>query len=151
MPIYEYQCAKCGRVSNFLVRNIAAHQPPACPKCGHPQMTRAVSRFAAPKGGAKSPAPDASAPPAESAAPPGSAPPGMPDLSGVDENDPRAMGRMMRQMAAESGEPLPQEMDEVVRRLESGEDPEKIEEKLGEEFGGESEGGGGSDDTLYDA
>jgi len=148
MPIYEYQCEKCRRVSSFLVRNVAAHQPPACPKCGHPAMTRAFSRFAAPKGGAKKSAPAGE--PALAAA--GGAPPDMPDLGGVDENDPRAMGRMMRQMAAQSGESLPHEMDDVARRLESGENPEDIEADLGEEFGGESDGGGaGGDDTLYDA
>ncbi|OQW94518.1 MAG: FmdB family transcriptional regulator, partial [Verrucomicrobia bacterium A1] len=46
MPIYEYGCAKCGRVSGFLVRNMAAHTTPACPHCGSRRMSRAVSRVA---------------------------------------------------------------------------------------------------------
>jgi len=48
-------------------------------------------------------------------------------MSGLDENDPKSMGRWMRKMAAESGEAMPAEFDEVVGRLESGEDPENIE------------------------
>jgi putative FmdB family regulatory protein len=158
MPIYEYQCAKCGRVSNFLVRSIATHQPPACPKCGHSKMSRLLSRFtlgrAAPAAAAGAAAEDAGAPPGSGAPPPGAPPGGEPDLpggdflDGIDENDPRAMGRALRQMAQEAGEPIDAEMDEVVRRLESGEDPESIEDKMGDALGGPGEGG--SDDTLYD-
>jgi putative FmdB family regulatory protein len=161
MPIYEYQCEKCGRILNFLVRSIANHQPPACPKCGHVKMERVLSRFAAIKGGKKS---DAAAPaPAAAGQPPAmpggdDIPPGMEKLlseaEGMDEKDPRAMGRFMRKMAEQTGEPIPQEMDEVVRRLEAGEDPEKIEEKMGDVLGAGAEGGmggpGGGDDTLYD-
>jgi hypothetical protein len=59
-------------------------------------------------------------------------------LSDVDENDPRSLGRMMRKMADEVGEDLGPEFDEVVGRLEAGEDPEEIEksmpELMGEDF-----------------
>jgi hypothetical protein len=42
-------------------------------------------------------------------------------------------------------------MDEMCRRLETGEDPEKIEAEMGE-LGEESMGVGGADDnTLYEA
>ncbi len=46
------------------------------------------------------------------------------------ENDPRAMGQMMRKMGKEMGEDLPQEFDEVVDRLEAGQSPEDIESAL---------------------
>jgi len=51
------------------------------------------------------------------------------DLSGFEglENDPKAMGRMMRKMGKEMGEELPPEFDEVVDRLEAGQSPEEIE------------------------
>ena len=167
MPIYEYQCEKCRRILSFLVRNVASHKPPVCPKCGHSKMTRAISRFIAPKSGRKSGSepsainhPPSSLPTA--GMPPGGGgdiPPGMERLlseaEGIDENDPRAMGRFMREMAEQTGEPIPAEMNEVVRRLESGEDPEKIEEQMGDVLGDEAGGGmggpGGSDNTLYEA
>ncbi|MDQ4075895.1 MAG: hypothetical protein M3220_06560 [Chloroflexota bacterium] len=44
-----------------------------------------------------------------------------------DENDPRSLGRMMRKMGEEMGEDLGDEFNEVVDRLEAGEDPEAIE------------------------
>lgn len=54
------------------------------------------------------------------------------DLSGFEgmENDPQAMGRMMRKMGREMGEDLPAEFDEVVGRLESGQSPEEIEKEV---------------------
>lgn len=67
-------------------------------------------------------------------------------FGGVDENDPRSVGRVMRKLAETAGEPIEGEMEEVVRRLESGEDPESIEDKMGDAFAGD--GGGGEE--LYD-
>ena len=45
----------------------------------------------------------------------------------VDENDPRSIGKFMRRMGNEMGEDMGPEFDEVVGRLESGENPESIE------------------------
>jgi len=53
-------------------------------------------------------------------------------LDGLDENDPRSMGRLMRQMAEESGEEMPAEFDEVIGRLERGDSPEEIEQSMPE-------------------
>jgi len=47
------------------------------------------------------------------------------DLEGL-ENDPKALGRVMREMSRETGENLGAEFDEVVNRLEKGEDPDQI-------------------------
>ena len=54
------------------------------------------------------------------------------DFSGFEglEDDPKAMGRMMRKMGKEMGEELPAEFDEVVDRLESGQSPEEIEKAV---------------------
>lgn len=54
------------------------------------------------------------------------------DFSGFEglEDDPKAMGRMMRKMGKEMGEELPAEFDEVVDRLESGQSPEEIESAI---------------------
>lgn len=57
----------------------------------------------------------------------------------------------MRRLAEETGEPLPPEMESMVRRLEAGEDPEKIGAEM-EGLMDEEEGVGGpaDDDTLYE-
>jgi putative FmdB family regulatory protein len=54
------------------------------------------------------------------------------DFPGFDgmENDPKALGQMMRKMGTETGEDLPPQFDEVVDRLEAGQSPEEIESVL---------------------
>ena len=48
----------------------------------------------------------------------------------VDENDPRSVGKFMRRMGNEMGEDMGPEFDEMVGRLEAGENPESIEADL---------------------
>ncbi len=60
-------------------------------------------------------------------------------LDGLDENDPKSMGRWMRKMSQEAGEDMPPEFDEVVDRLESGESPDNIEKSMPELSGEDGE------------
>ncbi len=78
------------------------------------------------------------------------------ELDEADAEDPRTMARMMRRLAEASGERMTPAMEEMFRRLESGEDPDALEEELGPqleaEMGeGEEEGGGAPtrDEGLY--
>jgi hypothetical protein len=68
-------------------------------------------------------------------------------LAGLDEEDPRSLGKFMRNMSSEMGEDLGDEFDEVVGRLESGESPESIEESMPDLGAGEPGLGGG--DGLF--
>ena len=67
-------------------------------------------------------------------------------LSGLDENDPKSMGRTLRKMARETGEDMPPEFDEAMGRLEAGESPDSIEQSMPELAGGEGGAGGLGDD-----
>jgi hypothetical protein len=81
------------------------------------------------------------------------------DMEHLDENNPRHMAHMMKKMKdlMPPGS-MPKELDTAIKRLEAGEDPEKIEadmgDVLGDFMGGEegSAGGGGytKDGGLYD-
>lgn len=62
------------------------------------------------------------------------------DLANL-ENDPQALGQVMRKMGKEMGEELPAEFDEVVDRLESGQSPEEIESALPDLGGNDSDTG----------
>ncbi len=79
----------------------------------------------------------------------------MEQAEGIDENDPRQLGRLMRRMTEITGEPMEPGMEEALRRLESGEDPEKIEEEMGDLLDGPDAPGGSPaappsyDDGLY--
>ena len=60
------------------------------------------------------------------------------EMAGIDESnpDPKALGRMMRKMTEATGQPMPKEMEQMIRRMEAGEDPEKLEEEFGDAFEG---------------
>jgi putative FmdB family regulatory protein len=46
MPLYEYECAGCGRRFSILVRGASGGAPRTCPECGGADLRRAVSSFA---------------------------------------------------------------------------------------------------------
>jgi len=130
VPIYEYRCHDCRRRVSIFWRTFSDAEggAPACPRCGGTKLTRLVSRVRVVR--------------SEESRLEGMA--DFDDLPDFDEGDPRSMGRWMRKMSAEMGEDLGPEFDEVVGRLEAGEDPEEIEKSMpdlmgdgGEDFGGE--------------
>ncbi|MCX6936881.1 MAG: FmdB family transcriptional regulator [Verrucomicrobia bacterium] len=147
MPIYEYYCPRNHTVYQFYAKTLAQGKSvPKCPENPVWPMQKTVSQFAF-TGRAVEPA-------AAEAGPEGepddarleAAMAGMEqDFASVDENDPRAMARMMRKMADLTGEKIDAEMEEVVRKLEEGMDPEKLEEQLGS---GAAAGGDVEDDPY---
>ncbi len=72
---------------------------------------------------------------------------GMADESALEglEDDPKALGRMMKKMGNEMGEDLPPEFDDVVDRLEAGQSPEDIESALPDLGAGDAAGAGDDD------
>jgi putative FmdB family regulatory protein len=163
MPIYEFACPKCRRIFGFLSKRVKPDHLPLCPRCGNKKMSKQISRFAMSKGlqepagksemaGGEAPLPDFNDPRV------GRAMMEMErDMEHLDENNPRHMAHMMKKMKdlMPPGS-VPKELDVAIKRLEAGEDPEKIEadmgDVLGDFMGGEGSGGGGytKDSGLYD-
>ena len=54
------------------------------------------------------------------------------EADGLDDEDPRQAARMMRKLYESTGMKLSDKMEEAMRRMESGEDPDKIEEEMGD-------------------
>ncbi|MHB8898999.1 MAG: FmdB family zinc ribbon protein [Thermoguttaceae bacterium] len=165
MPIYEFYCSDCHTVFNFLARRPDPAKRPNCPRCQRPNLDRKVSRFAISKGRSE---------PQEGG--------GMPadfdearmeramaemarESEGINEDDPRQMARMMRKLHEMTGMNLGKGMEEAIRRMEAGEDPDKIEQEMGDLLDMEPEPGDGPqglrrlsrglrppkvDDNLYD-
>lgn len=148
MPIYEYYSPDTNRIYSFYARSSADRDTvPRCPDDPEAIMQKVMSGFAvtgrAKEGGDEADDnlddPRLEAAMAEMER----------EMAGMDEEnpDPRVMGRLMRKMADMTGEKMPAVMEEMVGRLEAGEDPDKIEEEYGdlpelEEFGaGLGEGG----------
>jgi putative FmdB family regulatory protein len=166
MPIYEFACPDCRKIFNFLSKKPQPERPPVCPKCGNRKMVKQITAFAMPRG-VKEP----------SAAPEGGQDEGMPnmedprvaramaemerDMEHLDENNPRHMAHLMKKMRdLMPAGTMPKEFETAIKRLEAGEDPEKIEADMGDvlgDFMGGEEGGGGQggggyshDSGLYD-
>ena len=129
MPIYEYRCLDCHRRVSLLFRSFSAvPEKPVCPRCRGTNLTRLMSRVAVMRS-------------EDSRMDDLTDPSGLGDM---DEDDPKSIARWMRKMSAETGEEMPEEFDEVMGRLESGQSPEEIEESM-PELG---EGLGGGDDMM---
>ena len=167
MPIYEFACPKCRVVFNFLSKRINPEHLPTCPKCANKKMAKQMSAFAMPRG-AKEPSAAAEGEEMDGAAPDMDDPRVMRamnelerDMEHLDENNPKHMAHMMRKMKdlMPAGS-VPKELDVAIKRLEAGEDPEKIEADMGDVLGdlmggpegGAGRGGGGytHDSGLYD-
>ena len=131
MPIYEYGCYDCRKRVNVFFRSFSEVETKeaACPRCGGTNIKRLISKVAVLRSEESR---------LESLADPSS-------MAGLDENDPKSIARWMRKMGNEVGEDMGSEFNEVVDRLEAGEDPESIEKSM-PDLGG----GGASDDWFGD-
>jgi putative FmdB family regulatory protein len=130
MPIYEFLCAACNRIYSFHSFTVAPDRRPACPKCGATDLTRVPSRFgvaAKRPAGAAADGADVDDPKMEREMMRLAS-----ELESMDENDPRAMAAAVRRMTEIAGEPVTPAMEEMIRRLEAGEDPDKVEEEMGD-------------------
>ena len=127
MPTYDFICNKCNqRFDIFLTFAEYGKKIVTCAHCGSKNVRRRMTKVRIAK--SEESRMDSMAD----------------DFSGFEglENDPQAMGRMMRKMGKEMGEELPPEFDEVVDRLEKGQSPEDIESsmpELGDMGGGDDE------------
>jgi putative FmdB family regulatory protein len=136
MPIYEYRCDACRRRFSVFWRSFSDvnEDKVFCKRCGSEDVSRLVSQVRTVRS-------------EDSRLEDLADPSGWGDL---DEDDPKSMGRFMRKMMNELGEEsgeLGPEFEEVVDRLESGQDPEQIEKDMpdlmGDAPGGGMPGGGG--------
>lgn len=114
MPTYQYRCLTCRRPFEiFLTYADYENYKPVCPHCESETVQRRIGRIRIAKSDDRR---------LEDLADPAA-------LEGL-EDDPQALGRMMRKMGSELGEEMPAEFDEVVDRLEKGQSPEEIEQAL---------------------
>jgi len=114
MPSYDYVCLNCQqRFEVSMSYSEYGTKPVNCVHCGSDRVRRRMTKVRI----AKSEDSRMESMMDESA------------LQGM-ENDPQALGQMMKKMGKEMGEDLPPEFDDVVDRLEAGQSPEEIESAL---------------------
>ena len=104
MPIYEFFCDKCNTIFNFFSRSVNTTKRPKCPKCRTRTLSRQVSMFAVTGREAER----------------------------IDDNDPRQAADLMRKLTDMTGIEMGPQMQEALRRMEAGEDPEQVEAEMGD-------------------
>lgn len=132
MPVYEFYCPDCHTIYNFFSRRVDTTTRPACPSCNRPDLGRLASLFAISKGRGESEE-DADLPPGMDEEKMMRAFEAMAgDFENVDENDPKQAAKMMRRLFEGTGMKLGDGMEEAIRRMEAGEDPDQVEAEMGD-------------------
>ena len=98
MPIYEYSCEECSRVSSFLLLRVSEEVEPYCKACGSRDVRRMISRVAILKSEEKR---------MESLLDPSK-------FSDLDENDPGSVERVVRRMGRELGDEMGEGFEESM-------------------------------------
>ena len=160
MPIYEFYCEDCNTIFKFLSRTLNTEKVPDFPRSRGHILARRVSMFATVSGSGGM---DEEMPPIDESKMEKAMTMLEKEASGMNEDDPRQAAQLMRKLTEATGMKMNAGMEEALARMERGEDPDKIEEEMGDMFEGEEpftfEGGGRKtagrprpevDDTLYE-
>ena len=135
MPIYEFYCKDCHMIFNFFSSTINTEKRPMCPKCEKIKLDRQMSTFAISRNRGEeddTPMPDMDEAKMEQAMNVLAS-----EAENVDENDPRQAANLMRKLTDMTGLNLGSGMEEALRRMEAGEDPDSIEADMGDLLEGE--------------
>jgi putative FmdB family regulatory protein len=98
MPIYEYRCNDCGKISEFLLIKTDETFIPQCKRCKSKKMSRVLSKVRVIRSEESR---------MESLADPSK-------WSGLDEKDPKSMAKWMKRMGKEMGEEMGEDVDAMV-------------------------------------
>ncbi len=161
MPIYEFYCEDCNTIFNFFSKTVNTAKRPMCPKCKQKKLKRQMSVFSRPSGAKEDgdiddlPVDEAKMEKAMSLL--------AREAEGINEDDPRQAANLMRKLSDVTGLNLGSGMEEALKRMEAGEDPDQIEAEMGDLLEGEEPFMLGEkrgrkvkrakpvhDDTLYD-
>ena len=148
MPIYEFYCKDCHTIYNFFSRRISTDGSPDCPRCGLAELVRQVSLFSVSKGRGDD----------EEGGPDGLDESQMEkaiesmsgEFANIDEGDPKQMARLMRRLYDSTGLKIGAGMEEAICRMEAGDNPDRIEEELGDVLEQEDPFAGGSATRIND-
>ncbi|MFP3999562.1 MAG: FmdB family zinc ribbon protein [Desulfobacterales bacterium] len=161
MPIYEFYCEKCHTVFSFFSRSVNTTKIPACQKCDNSALKRRMSMFAVT---GRAPEEDDDDLPMDCNKMERAMQVLEEEAGRMDEDDPRQAAQLMRKLGDMTGMEFGSGMQEALRRMEKGEDPEQIEAEMGDVLENEepffASSGGLSrlrrklspkhDDTLYE-
>jgi len=134
MPVYEFYCSECNTIFNFWSPRVNTEKIPSCPKCDNEKLERMVSRASVLSGKSSEEDEMAADLPIDESKLESAMASLASEAEGLDEDDPRSMAQFMRKFSDQTGLKYNDKMEEALSRLESGEDPENLEEEMGELF-----------------
>jgi putative FmdB family regulatory protein len=138
MPIYEFYCHKCNTVYNFFSRSVNTEKIPTCPKCGDVPLKRKVSLFAAITGRSREEGDEEGGmPPIDESKMEKAMSMLASEAEKIKDDDPRQAARLMRKLSEATGLKMGAGMEEALSRMERGEDPDRIEQEMGDLLEGE--------------
>ena len=114
MPIYEYRCNDCGKISEFLLIKTDETFIPQCKRCKSKKMSRVLSKVRVIRSEESR---------MESLADPSK-------WSGLDEKNPKSMAKWMKRMGKELGEDMGEDVDAMVDEGMEEEMASKSEEEI---------------------
>ena len=130
MPIYEFYCADCNTIFNFFSKTVNISKKPKCPGCKTKTLSRQMSAFAF-TGKATEDSEADDLPFDEN-----KMEKAMQMLAGeadkINEDDPRQAANLMRKLSDMTGLEMGPGMNEALKRMEAGEDPDAIEAEMGD-------------------
>ena len=112
MPIYEYRCGHCGRVSSFFTRSISQSLEPQCRHCQSRDMHRRISTVAVGK---------------TARSVHEKFPSGHGALSPDYYSDPRNIGRHVEESFARYGMEMPDSVRESIESAREGDLPKGLD------------------------
>lgn len=146
MPIYEFYCDRCHTLYNFFSSRIDTETVPECPRAGaggaEHVLVRKPASFAVVSGrsGESEDPEDEMFAGVDEERMASAMESWMSEMetSGADPDDPRQMAKMFRRFGDAAGMEAGPKMEEMLRRLENGEDPDALEQEMGgDDFDGD--------------
>ena len=135
MPIYEFYCENCNMIFNFFSKSVNVEKAPSCPKCRKRKLPRQMSTFSSPR--KKGEEEDVSMPDIDESKMEQAMNLLAKEAEHMDEDDPKQAANLMRKLTDMTGLDLGPGMEEALARMEGGEDPEQIEQEMGDLLEGE--------------
>jgi putative FmdB family regulatory protein len=130
MPIYEFYCKKCNTIYNFFSKSVNTDKIPYCPSCKTIKLKRQMSIFSKISSNREETGDEM--PPIDESKMEKAMEMLAREADKIDEDDPRQAATLMRKLTEATGLNLSSGMEEALSRLEKGEDPDKIEEEMGD-------------------
>jgi putative FmdB family regulatory protein len=136
MPIYEFYCHQCNTVYSFFSKTANTEKIPMCPKCKDIALKRQMSIFATVSRGKEGSEED-NRPPFDESKMERALSMLAEEGENINDEDPRQAAMLIRKLSDVTGLNMGPGMEEALNRMERGEDPEKIEDEMGDLLAGE--------------